>query len=210
MSERESQVVVYQTLDGKTRLEVQFYEETVWLTENQIIELFSTKPEGDEPKKNKSKKVKPEDISKHLKSIYEDNELLEDETSRVFSLKNYEHFVGINENKKHYNLDVILAIGYRLQARIATRFLKWATKEMQAGRVEPSFHRVYKLYIVQLGLNYILPFMAVAIIYNTVVGDNGATIIVLSIGFLIGVSNIALETMRYNESNGYKRSKFKS
>ena len=110
----ENKIVIYQTEDGQTHIDVRLENETVWLTQKQIAELFGTKRPA---------------ITKHLKNIYASEELEEDSTCSIL-----EH-MG-NEGKqsystKYYNLDVILSVGYRVNSKNATRFRQWANKVLK-------------------------------------------------------------------------------
>ena len=107
-------IIIYQTEDGQTQIDVRLENDTVWLTQKQIAELFGTKRPA---------------ITKHLKNIYASEELEEDSTCSIL-----EH-MG-NEGKqsystKYYNLDVILSIGYRVNSKNATRFRQWANKVLK-------------------------------------------------------------------------------
>ena len=109
-----NQIIIYQTEDGQTQIDVRLDNETVWLTQKQIAELFGTKRPA---------------ITKHLKNIYASEELDEGSTCSIL-----EH-MG-NEGKqaystKYYNLDVILSVGYRVNSKNATRFRQWANKVLK-------------------------------------------------------------------------------
>ncbi|MBQ5981713.1 MAG: virulence protein RhuM/Fic/DOC family protein [Prevotella sp.] len=109
-----NQIIIYQTEDGQTQVDVRLEDETVWLTQKQIAELFGTKRPA---------------ITKHLKNIYASEELDEGSTCSIL-----EH-MG-NEGKqtystKYYNLDVILSVGYRVNSKNATRFRQWANKVLK-------------------------------------------------------------------------------
>ena len=109
-----NQIVIYQTEDGQTQVDVRLENETVWLTQKQIAELFGTKRPA---------------ITKHLKNIYASEELDENSTCSIL-----EH-MG-NEGKqtystKYYNLDVILSVGYRVNSKNATRFRQWANNVLK-------------------------------------------------------------------------------
>ena len=110
----ESKIIIYQTEDGQTQIDVRLENETVWLTQKQIAELFGTKRPA---------------ITKHLKNIYDSEELDENSTCSIL-----EH-MG-NEGKqtyttKYYNLDAILSVGYRVNSKNATRFRQWANKVLK-------------------------------------------------------------------------------
>ena len=109
-----NQIIIYHTEDGQMQIDVRLENETVWLTQKQIAELFGTKRPA---------------ITKHLKNIYASEELDEGSTCSI-----WEH-MG-NEGKqtystKYYNLDVILSVGYRVNSKNATRFRQWANKVLK-------------------------------------------------------------------------------
>ncbi len=113
MSENHSQFIIYQTEEGETKLDVRFENETVWLTQKLMAELFSTTPEN---------------ILMHLKNIYQEDELNEKATTKDFLVVRQEGTRQVKRNLKHYNLDAIISVGYRVQSHTATRFRQWATR----------------------------------------------------------------------------------
>ena len=104
-------IIIYQSEDGKTQLDVKLEKETVWLTQKQIAELFGTKRPA---------------ISKHLKNIYTSEELTEESTCSIL-----EHMGRQSYNTKYYNLDAILSVGYRVNSKNATRFRQWANSVLK-------------------------------------------------------------------------------
>jgi len=110
-----NQIIIYQTEDGQTQIDVRLENETVWLTQKQIAELFGTKRPA---------------ITKHLKNIYASEELDEDSTCSIL-----EHMGNDGKqtySTKYYNLDVILSVGYRVNSKNATRFRQWANRVLKA------------------------------------------------------------------------------
>lgn len=108
-------IIIYQDEDGVTKVNVRFADEDVWLTQNQLAEIYDTTQEN---------------ISMHIKNIYEDKELDENRTYKKFLLVRQEGNRQVKRNIDHYNLDVIIALGYRVQSQIATRFRRWATERL--------------------------------------------------------------------------------
>ena len=109
-----NQIVIYQTEDGQTQVDVRLENETVWLTQKQIAELFGTKRPA---------------ITKHLKNIYASEELDENSTCSIL-----EHMGNDGKqiySTKYYNLDVILSVGYRVNSKNATRFRQWANNVLK-------------------------------------------------------------------------------
>ncbi|WP_166358396.1 virulence RhuM family protein [Pseudomonas akapageensis] len=111
-----SQFIIYQGEDGQTRLDVRFVDETVWLTQALMAELFSTTPEN---------------VLMHLKNIFREGELDQNSTTKDFLVVRQEGTRQVKRTLKHYNLDVIISVGYRVQSYTATRFRQWATRQLR-------------------------------------------------------------------------------
>ena len=107
-------IIIYQTDDGQMQIDVRLENETVWLTQAQIAELFGTKRPA---------------ITKHLGNIYASGEL--DEKSTCSILEHMGNDGKQTYNTKYYNLDVILSVGYRVNSKYATRFRQWANKVLK-------------------------------------------------------------------------------
>lgn len=111
-----SEIILYQTEDGKTKIEVRLENDTVWLTLNQISELFQ-----------KAKST----ISEHIKNIYDEGELPEESTVRNFRTVQIENDRSVTRQLGYYNLDVIISIGYRVKSLQGTKFRIWATHHLK-------------------------------------------------------------------------------
>lgn len=111
-----SQFIIYQTEDQHTKLDVRFEGETVWLTQSLMADLFQTSTDN---------------IGLHLKNIYFEAELDEISTTEDFSVVRQEGSRQVKRNLKHYNLDAIISVGYRVQSHTATRFRQWATQHLR-------------------------------------------------------------------------------
>ena len=111
--EARSEIIIYQTEDGSTKIDVKFEEETVWLTQAQLCELYQTSKSN---------------ISEHIKHIFEEGELEEVSVVRKFRTTGAD---GKNYNITHYNLDMIISLGYRVKSLIATQFRRWATERLK-------------------------------------------------------------------------------
>jgi len=112
-TDNSSQFIIYQTEDGQTRLDVRFQDETVWLTQALLAELFTTSKQN---------------ISQHLKNIFEEQELIENSVVKDFFTTAAD---GKQYRSKHYNLDAIISVGYRVKSHTATRFRQWATQQLR-------------------------------------------------------------------------------
>lgn len=114
----DQQIQIFTSEDGQAHLEVTLEQETVWLSQAQMAELFSTKRPA---------------ITKHLSNIYKSGELDEDSTCSIL-----EHMAehGQRYRTKHYNLDAIISVGYRVSSKRATQFRKWATQVLKDHLVQ--------------------------------------------------------------------------
>jgi len=111
-----SQIIIYQAEDGKTKIDVRLEGETVWLSQRMMAELFQTTPQN---------------ITLHLRNIYEERELEEVSTCKDFLQVQKEGARIIERTQKFYNLDAIISVGYRIKSNVATRFRQWATKNIR-------------------------------------------------------------------------------
>ena len=114
--ELDNKIVIYQTEDGKTQLDVKLENETVWLTQAQLVQLF------DSSKAN---------VSEHIKHIYEDGELAADSTVRKFRTVQTEGKRQVGRNVTYYNLDLIISLGYRVNTKRGIQFRQWATSVLK-------------------------------------------------------------------------------
>ena len=105
-------IILYQDENGITKVSVRFSDEDLWLTQSQIAEIYDTTKQN---------------IGQHIKNILSDGELAESSVVKNFFTTATD---GKNYNTKHYNLDMVIAIGYRVQSQIATRFRQWATSRL--------------------------------------------------------------------------------
>jgi hypothetical protein len=112
----DSQLLLYQTEDGQTRIEVQFKGETVWLSLNQMADLFQ-----------RDKSV----ISKHIRNVFEEGELTPDSTVAKFATVQTEGNRSVTREIEFYNLDVIISVGYRVKSHRGTQFRIWATQQLK-------------------------------------------------------------------------------
>ena len=112
----ENQILLYQTEDGETRLEVLHQDETVWLTQRGMAELFQ-------------KAVNT--INEHIKQIYREGELREGSTIRNFRIVQREGNREVTRDVAHYSLDMIISVGYRVNSYRGTQFRIWATQKLR-------------------------------------------------------------------------------
>ena len=108
-----SEILIYQSENGMTKVDVTFMDETVWLTQQQMAELFQTSRTN---------------IVEHIKHIYEEDELTEELTCRKIRQVRKEGNREVSRELPFYNLDMIISLGYRIKSKIATNFRRWATE----------------------------------------------------------------------------------
>ena len=111
----QNQVILYQDEDNITKVSVRFSDKDLWLTELQVAEIYDTSRQN---------------INQHIANIYKDGELVSDSTRKKFLRVQTEGVRQVERNVDHYNLDMIIALGYRVQSQIATRFRRWATERL--------------------------------------------------------------------------------
>lgn len=115
-NQNKGDIVIYQTKDGLAKNDVRFDDETVWLTQAQLVELY------------KSSKA---NVSEHIKHIFEEGELAEESTVRKFRTVQIEDEREVSREQTFYNLDMIISLGYRIKSGIATQFRRWATEILE-------------------------------------------------------------------------------
>lgn len=115
-SQPTGEILLYDTPDGKTRVECRFADETLWLTQVLIADLFQ---------------VTVPTVNEHLKNIYNEGELVSDRTIRKFRIVRREGNREVSREIEHYSLDAILSIGYRVRSERGVQFRRWATERLQ-------------------------------------------------------------------------------
>jgi len=114
--EHESDIILYQTDDGKAKIEVRLVNESAWLTQKMMADLFQSTSQN---------------ITIHLKNIYEEGELQEEATCKEFLQVQIEGNRKVERKQKFYNLDAVISVGYRIKSQIATKFRIWATERLK-------------------------------------------------------------------------------
>jgi len=114
--EPKSELIIYQTDDGETRLQVRMDQETAWLTLNQMADLFQ-----------RDKSV----ISRHIRNVFEEGELLRERTVANFATVQFEGNREVSREVEYFNLDVIISVGYRVKSHRGTQFRIWATQRLR-------------------------------------------------------------------------------
>ena len=113
IDEKKGEIVIYQADEGDTKIDVRFVDETVWLTQAQLCELYQTSKSN---------------ISEHIKNIFDEGELDEISVVRKFRTTASD---GKKYNVAYYNLDMIISLGYRVKSIVATKFRRWATERLK-------------------------------------------------------------------------------
>ena len=112
----DNQILLYETADGETRLEVLYQDESVWLSQRDLAELLQ---------------VTPQNIGLHISNIYETGELQPDPTRKYFFQVRREGTRNVSRNVMRYNLDMIISVGYRVNSYRGTQFRIWATRQLR-------------------------------------------------------------------------------
>ena len=115
-NKQQPDIVIYTTDDGQAKVQVKIEDETVWLTQAGLAELYHTTKQN---------------ISLHIQNIYDEDELPEDSTVKEYLTVQTEGARQVSRQVKHYNLDMIISVGYRIKSQIATRFRQWATQRLR-------------------------------------------------------------------------------
>ena len=121
LEENQGDIVIYQTKDGDTKIDVRFVDENVWLTQQQMADLFQSSRTN---------------IVEHIRHIYEEGELDEASTCRKFRQVRTEGSRQVTREIPYYNLDMIISLGYRVKSMIATHFRRWATELLKEYMVK--------------------------------------------------------------------------
>ena len=126
MMDKENKLILYKDDEGRVSVNIRFADEDVWLTQAQLVEIYQSSKSN---------------ISEHIKHIFEDKELDETVVVRKFRTTTQHGAIeGKTQSRDvaHYNLDVIIALGYRVQSPIAVRFRRWATQRLRKNILEGS------------------------------------------------------------------------
>ena len=114
--QKTSQILIYQSEGGKTKIEVKLQDETVWLTQQHMADLFQTSKQN---------------VSHHIRSIFEEGELAPEATVKKYLTVRQEGRREVKRSLDHYNLDMVISVGYRITSHVATRFRQWATRHIK-------------------------------------------------------------------------------
>ena len=115
-TDKKNEIIIYQPADGVSEIRVHVQSETVWLGQSQLVELFQSSKAN---------------ISEHIKHIFAEGELDRNQVVRKFRTVQKEGDREVSRDIEHYNLDLIISIGYRVKSQVATRFRQWATARLR-------------------------------------------------------------------------------
>lgn len=119
--ENKGEIIIYESPDHQTHIEVKFEDETVWLTQKQLADLFHTTPQN---------------ITIHFKNIFDERELVESATCKEYLQVQIEGKRKVEREMRFYNLDAILSVGYRINTKRGTQFRQWATQRLKEHLVK--------------------------------------------------------------------------
>ena len=134
-TDNKSEIVIFKTADEKISVDVRFEDETVQLTQAQLVDLYGTSKAN---------------LSEHIKHIFEEEKLEEDSVVRKFRTTAAD---GKSYQTKYYNLDMIISLGYRIKSKIATQFRQWATKAQGKSAIKRLWKKL-KLNIENIRLRH--------------------------------------------------------
>ena len=114
---QKGEIIIYTSEDGSVSLDTKLKNDTIWLTQDMMSKLFETTPQN---------------ITIHIKNIYEEKELEQDSTCKDFLQVRKEGNRNVSRKLAHYNLDMVLSVGYRIKSKVATKFRIWATNTLKS------------------------------------------------------------------------------
>jgi prophage maintenance system killer protein len=162
-------VLVYEAPDGGVRVDVRLEHDSVWLTQRQMAELFDTSTDN---------------VGLHLKNIFSDGELGEAATTEDFSVVQSEGKRRVQRTVRHYNLDAIISVGYRVNSRRGVRFRQWATNTLRDHLVRG--YTLNERRLAERGLDearQTLDLLARTLLSQVLVNDTGRAVLDLIVGY---------------------------
>lgn len=163
------EVLLYEASDGEVRVDVRLGQETVWLTQRQMADLFDTTPEN---------------VIMHLKNVFKNNELEKSRTAKDFLVVQTEGKRQVRRTLKHYNLDAIISVGYRVNSLRGVRFRQWATKVLRDHLVQGYTFNQNRL--AERGLQeaqHTLDLLARTLRNQSLVDETGRAVLDLIVGY---------------------------
>ena len=164
-----SEIIIYEAPDGEVRVDVRLDHETVWLTQRQMSELFETTSEN---------------VLMHLSNIFKNDELEEMATTKDFLVVQSEGKRHVRRSLKHYNLDAIISVGYRVNSRRGVRFRQWATRVLREHLVQGyTFNQTRLAERGLLEARQTLDLLARTLQNQALVDDTGRAVLELITGY---------------------------
>ncbi len=164
-----SEVLIYETEGGQTRVDVRLDAETVWLSQRQMAELLDSSTDN---------------ISLHLKNIYADGELSEAATTEDYSVVQQEGSRSVTRRVKHYNLDAIISVGYRVNSKQGVKFRQWATRTLREHLVQG--YTLNQTRLAERGIDeaqQAIELLARTLNNQALVSDAGSAVLSLIVGY---------------------------
>ncbi|MDO4693926.1 MAG: virulence protein RhuM/Fic/DOC family protein [Eikenella sp.] len=155
-------IEIYASSDGKVSLQVSLTQDTVWLTQAQMAALFDSSIDN---------------ISLHLKNIYREGELSEEATVEDYSIVRQEGARQVKRLIKHYNLDAVLSVGYRISSKRATQFRQWATRTLRQHLVEGYTLNERRLHERGIELTQVLDLLGRTLSHQAGLNEQGAAVV---------------------------------
>ena len=163
------QVILYETADGHVQVDVRLDQETVWLTQRQMAAVFATSPEN---------------VLMHLRNVFAQDELDEQATTKDFLVVRQEGARHVRRSLKHYNLDAIISVGYRVNSKCGVRFRQWATRTLREHLVKG--YTLNERRLAERGLDearQTIGLLARTLHSQALVDDTGKAVLELSSGY---------------------------
>lgn len=162
MANLTQQIQIFTSADGQVELEITLAQETLWLSQVQISELFATSADN---------------VSLHLKNIYKEQELSEIATTEDFSVVRQEGSRQVQRQIKHYNLDAIISVGYRVSSNRATQFRIWATSTLKQHLVQGYTLNQRRLQERGIEFEQAVTLLSRTLAHQQLVNDEGAAVL---------------------------------
>jgi len=157
-----SQIQLFKSNDGSVSLEVSLNNDTVWLTQAQMAMLFDTSTDN---------------VGLHLKNIFQEEELEETATTEEFSVVREEGKRKVQRQLKHYNLDAIISVGYRVSSKRATQFRQWATQTLKQHLVQGYTLNQKRLKERGIEFEQVLSLLSQTLANQSLVNPEGAAVV---------------------------------
>lgn len=158
----DNQIQIYQSEDGQVSLQVSLENETVWLTQAQMATLFG---------------VKAQNITMHLQNVFAEHELDENSTCKDFLQVQIEGGRQVKRKRKHYNLDAIISVGYRISSKRATQFRQWATQVLKQFLVQGYALNQRRLQEKGVEFNQALSLLSQTLVNQSLISQEGKAVL---------------------------------